>query len=76
MAEPATLPATEPIDHARIDAALETAFRELLLEHARLGRAVPESRDGKIVIVTPAEIFARYGLDEFGRPQAAQSSDQ
>ena len=28
------------------------------------------SRDGKIVTVTPAEIFARYGLDEFGRPKS------
>jgi hypothetical protein len=35
-----------------------------------MGREVHESRDGKIVTVTPAEIFARYGLDEFGRPKS------
>ena len=69
MAEPATLPTAEPIDHATIDAALEVSFRELLLEHARMGRSVSESRDGQIVTVTPAEIFARYGLDENGKPK-------
>jgi hypothetical protein len=69
MAEQATLPANEIIDHAKIDAALETAFRDLLLEHARMGRSVSEWRDGKIVTVSPAEIFARYGLDENGKPK-------
>jgi hypothetical protein len=69
MAEQATLPATEPIDHAKIDAALDASFRALLLEHARMGRSVCESRDGQVVWVTPAEIFARYGLDENGKPK-------
>jgi hypothetical protein len=55
--------------NARLDAAHEAAAREALLEHARMGRSVCESRDGQIVWVTPAEIFARYGLDEFGRPK-------
>ncbi|HSQ55583.1 MAG TPA: hypothetical protein VLM40_07540 [Gemmata sp.] len=40
----------------------------MLLGHARLGRSVHESHNGKIVTITPAEIFARYGFDEFGRP--------
>jgi hypothetical protein len=31
---------------------------------------VCESRDGKVVWIPPAEVFARYGLDEFGRPKA------
>jgi hypothetical protein len=57
------------IDHAAIDAALGASFREMLLEHARLGRSVCESRGGKVVWVTPAEIFARYGLDVNGRPK-------
>ena len=69
MAEQETLPAAELIDHAKIDAALDASFRDLLLEHARLGRPVCESRDGKVVWVTPAEVFARYGLDENGRPK-------
>jgi hypothetical protein len=56
------------IDQARIDAELEQGFRELLLEHARLGRPVCESRDGKVVWVTPEEVFARYGLDANGKP--------
>jgi len=46
--------------------------RKALLEHARLGQSVCESRDGKVVWITPAEIFARYGLDEFGREKPAE----
>lgn len=68
MSEPTTLPVGELIDHAAIDRAHELATRDALLEHARMGRCVSASRDGKIVDVTPAEIFRRYGLDPFGRP--------
>ena len=50
------------------DASYERSNREALLEHARMGRDVCESRDGKVVWIPPAEIFARYGFDEFGRP--------
>lgn len=54
-----------------IDAAHERANREALLEHARMGRSVPESGGGgQVVWVTPEEIFARYGLDEHGKPKA------
>ena len=43
--------------------------RAALLEHARMGRSVPQGTPERTVVwVTPAEIFARYGLDEFGRP--------
>lgn len=68
MSDRAALPTVEPIDHAAIGRAHELAARDALLEHARLGRSVCEARDGKVVEVTPAEIFARYGLDENGRP--------
>jgi hypothetical protein len=70
MAEETTLPAAELIDHAAVDRAHATANKEALLEHARMGRSICESRDGQVVWITPAEIFARYGLDEFGRPKA------
>ena len=50
------------------DASYERSNREAVLEHARMGREVCESRDGKVVWIPPAEIFARYGFDEFGRP--------
>jgi hypothetical protein len=68
MTENPKLPKTEWYDLAEIDAALKVAVRNLMLEHARLGRSVHQSRDGKIVEVTPVEIFARYGLDENGKP--------
>lgn len=49
------------------------ANREALLGHARMGRSVPEGgADGQVVWITPAEIFARYGLDEFGREKPAE----
>ncbi len=51
-----------------VAAAHYRANRDALLEHARMGRPVCESRDGQVVWVSPAEIFARYGLDAFGRP--------
>lgn len=68
------LPKTEWYDLAEIDAALEVAFQKMLLEHARLGRSVHEWRDGKVVEVTPTEIFARYGLDENGKPLPVTST--
>lgn len=55
-------------DNERITAALRGAGREAALTHARLGRSMPEWRNGQVVWITPAEIFARYGLDENGRP--------
>jgi hypothetical protein len=55
-------------ENAALDAAHAEAARVALLQHARMGRPVCEGRDGKLVWVPPAEIFARYGLDEFGRP--------
>jgi hypothetical protein len=65
-----TIPTADLIDHAAIDKAHQLATRDALLEHARMGRDVHESRDGKIVTITPTEIFARYGLDEHGQPRA------
>ena len=67
MAEQTTMPVVGPIDHDAVNRALELAARDALLEHARMGREVYESHNGKIVTITPAEIFARYGFDEFGR---------
>jgi hypothetical protein len=64
------------IDLDAVDRAHALATRDALLEHARMGRDVHESHNGKIVTVTPAEIFARYGFDEFGRPLAPQSNGQ
>jgi hypothetical protein len=70
MAAPDDAPPGGWIDHAAVDRAHAAADKEALLEHARMGRSVVVSRDGKLVTVPPAEIFARYGLDEFGRPKA------
>jgi hypothetical protein len=53
-----------------VDRAHALANREALIEHARMGRSVCEWRDGQVVWITPAETFARYGLNENGRPKA------
>jgi len=60
---------------AETDASYERSNREALLEHARMGREVCESRDGKVIWIPPAEIFARYGFDEFGRSKADTAPD-
>jgi hypothetical protein len=60
--------------NAELDAAHERAARTALLEHARMGRSVCESRDGRVVWIAPEEIFARYGLDANGKPVGAAGS--
>ena len=57
-----------------IDESLAMAVKDSLLTHARLGRSVPHQSNGQVVWITPAEIFARYGFDEFGRPLEPQAS--
>lgn len=52
-----------------MDDAHAAANRDAVLEHARMGRPVCESRDGQVVWISPEEIFARYGLDENGKPK-------
>ena len=54
-----------------LEVAHARAAREARLEHARMGRPVCESRDGKVVWLTPEEVFAEYGLDENGKPPKA-----
>lgn len=57
-------------ENRTVQAALDRATRDALLEHARMGRPVCESRDGQVVWVSPEEVFARYGLDANGKPPA------
>ena len=57
-----------------IDESLAKAVKDSLMTHARLGRSVPHQSNGQVVWITPAEIFARYGFDEFGRPLEPQAS--
>jgi hypothetical protein len=67
-----TPPVVEAIDRLAVERAHFLAARDAQLEHARMGRSVSEWRDGRVVHVPPAEIFARYGFDEFGRPLPAE----
>lgn len=57
-------------ENVQLEEAHYLATRDALLEHARMGRPVCESRGGQVVWIPPEEIFARYGLDENGKPKA------
>jgi hypothetical protein len=76
MSETPNLPKTQWYDLAEIDAALKVANKKLMLEHARLGRSIHIGRGGKVVEVTPTEIFARFGLDENGKPLPTANAEQ
>ena len=73
MSEPrAARPLADQLAEAKaIEAALQKAFREVILGHARAGRAVCTWRDGKVVWLQPAEIFA-----ELGAPQISIADDK
>jgi hypothetical protein len=47
-------------DPKLIQAALQRAGREALLQHARAGNPVSVLRDGKVVWIPPEEILARF----------------
>jgi hypothetical protein len=50
-----------PAEDLSVAEAVARATRQAALEHARLGYAVPISRDGKVVWLQPAEVFALLG---------------
>ena len=55
-------------DGRAVDAAIRRAVREAVLAHARAGNPVAEWRDGQVVWVQPAEVFARLAPDESQPP--------
>ena len=48
-------------DNELLTEAIRKGVREELLAHARAGNSVPESVNGKVVWVSPAEIYRRLG---------------
>jgi hypothetical protein len=48
-------------DVAGMEAALQRAGQEAVLEHARAGHPVATLRDGKVVWLQPEEVFAILG---------------
>jgi hypothetical protein len=49
------------MDDKGTEAALQKAFREAVLAHARAGNPVATWRDGRVVWITPEEVFAKFG---------------
>jgi hypothetical protein len=57
--------------------AIQRAVREAILEHALLGRSVPIWRDGKVVWLSPEEIFEelRTTIAECRSDKSQESND-
>jgi hypothetical protein len=53
-------------DRTLIEASLAKAYREVAIQHAREGRSQPTWRDGKVVWLTPTDVFALLGVDANG----------
>lgn len=48
---------------APLEAALQKAAQEAVLDHARAGLPVAETRDGQTVWVPPDEVLKRFGSE-------------
>lgn len=51
------------VDPKIIEAAIRQAVHEAVLTHARLGRAVPTWRDGRVIWLQPNEVFNILSAD-------------
>jgi hypothetical protein len=59
-------PPRAPNEPPTMEDAVRRAGREAALTHAKLGYSIPTLRDGKVVWLTPAEVFALLGVDANG----------
>lgn len=55
-------------DKKLIESAIQRGAREAVIIHAKLGRAVPTLRDGKVVWISPPEILAEFSPETNGHP--------
>ena len=58
MIAPANPPKMPDLDYSRIDAAIVQGIHDAVMNRARLGFSVSVWRDGKVVILSPEEVFA------------------
>jgi hypothetical protein len=65
MIAPNNLPRIPDLDYDAIDAAVARATMDAVVNHARLGFAVPEWQDGRVVWVPPAEVLSAHEKTEF-----------
>ena len=72
MIAPKNLPRKPDLDYDAIDAAIARATQDAVVNHARLGFAVPEWRDGQVVWVQPAEVLSEHANEQ--RPGDATGS--
>ncbi len=75
MIAPANPPRMPDLDYAAIDAAIFRGIHEAVLNRARLGFPVSVWRDGKVVILSPEEVFAEEESEKAnGSANAARSA--
>ena len=67
MIAPANPPKLPDLDYEAIDAAISRGIREAVLNRARLGLPASTWKDGKVVILSPAEILASGIADADGQ---------
>ena len=59
----------EQLAHGKaLEAALQKSFRQTILASAYAGQPVPVARDGKVVWLTPDEIFKELGAPPLAKP--------
>jgi len=69
MSQPESpLPTPAPAEPQTMEQEVRRATREAALIHARLGNPVAALRDGKVVWLQPAEVFALLGEQEPVKP--------
>ena len=63
-------------DDALITAAITRGVRRAVLEHARAGRSVAAWKDGKVVLIPPEEILARFATEPASEETPAAKREQ
>ncbi len=69
MSDPSKKTAEEHLAEARrCEAAVQRAVRQAVLASAYAGQPVPIARDGKVVWLSPEEIFKEMGAPPLAKP--------
>ncbi len=67
MIAPANPPRMPDLDYAAIDAAIARGIHDAVLNRARLGLPVSVWRNGKVVILSPEEVFTEEAEEDAKR---------
>jgi hypothetical protein len=69
MSEPTKSTIDDQVAHGKaLEAAMQRAVREAMLASAYAGQPVPVERDGKVVWLSPEQVFAELGAPPLAKP--------